>query len=429
MSRIGLILIEDIYRVIDEAFEYLRSQQITYTGKSGWHQFLESGKIGNVATAQIMILYKYFNKQIPSLESCLAFLKTNRKSMLWRGEKISGWSYVSSGPPVPCIEPTCWVFWAYQHLLLQGIQEIESDVYNFLKATRIESREGCSWSFTPWTEARIAPTCAALRVLSKIGDQQLVEATIRWLLAARDSQNAWGASSNSTATITHTSLAIKALKDAGYSLKNPVLLDAYSFLIEQFKEWLTAKQAQAYFSSHLSGINEIIEVPAFSNLSVNPTRIQYYYNPILLSAYALSTDLDKYLPFVKAIAFKAINDWDLARWKHPWLKEHKHLTSWSFYDHMLILEPFYRLWSGDKRAGMLYYIFSEGVKSLRIPHASNIFKIIKKLNVPFFLRATVSISVLVALTYLIFDTMDLKTIIITIALGVISNIFYAFLKK
>jgi len=428
MARIGLILKEDLYRVIDEAFEYLRSQQITDAGKSGWHQFLESGKIGNVATAQIMILYKYFNKHISALESCLAFLEANRKSIFWQGEKISGWSYVSSGPPVPCIEPTCWVFWAYQHLILPQIQEIESDVYDFLKATRIESREGCSWGFTPWTEARISPTCTALRVLSKIGDRQLVEATIRWLLAARDSQNAWGASSNNIATPTHTSLAIRALKDAGYSPKNPVLVDAYSFLIEQFKKWITTKQAQAYFS-HLSGISEIIEVPAFSTLSINPTRIQYYYNPILLLADALSTDLDVYLPIVETIAFKAINDWDSTRWKHPWLKEHKHLTSWSFYDHMLIIKPFYQLWSGDKRAGILYYISSEGMKSLRLGHASRIFKIIKKLKVPFFLRVTLTISILVALAYLVLDTMDLKAIIITIVLSVISNVFYDFLKK
>jgi hypothetical protein len=429
MGRIGLILKKDLYRVIDEAFEYLSSQQIRNADSSGWHQFLESGKIGNVATAQIMILFKYFNREIPALESCLAFLEKNRKSILWQGEKISGWSYVSSGPPVPCIEPTCWVYRAYQHLLLPGIQQIESEVYDFLKVTRIASQEGCSWGFTPWTEARIAPTCTALRVLSKIGDQQLVEAAVRWLLAARDSQNAWGASSNSTATITHTSLAIIALRDAGYSPKNPVLVDAYSFLVTQLEKWMAVKQEPVSFGNYISGINEIVEVPAFSGQSNNPTRIQYYYNPILLSAVALYTDLDNYLPFTEAIAFKAVKDWDSVRWKHPWLKEHKHLTSWSFYDHMLAIEPFYRLWIGDEKAGILYFILSDGVKSLRISQASIIVKIIKKLNVSFFWRVAISISLLIAISYLILNTMDLKTVILTIVLGVISNIFYAFLKK
>jgi hypothetical protein len=96
---------------------------------------------------------------------------------------------------------------------------------------------------------------------------------------------------------------------------------------------------------------------------------------------------------------------------------------------MLAIEPFYRLWIGDEKAGILYFILSDGVKSLRISQASIIVKIIKKLNVSFFWRVAISISLLIAISYLILNTMDLKTVILTIVLGVISNIFYAFLKK
>lgn len=429
MRKIGLIFKNDVYRVIDEAFEYLESQQNTDNGTSGWHQFLESGKIGNVATAQILILYKYFDKQIPALESCLTSFKTNRKDIMWQNEKISGWSYVTSGPLVPCIEPTCWVCLAYQTLSLRESHKIELDVHTFLRGTRIVSPAGSSWGFTPWTEGRVSPTCIALRVLSRIGDQKLVDEAIRWLLAARDSQNAWGQASKSTATITHTSFAILALREAGYAPKNPVLLNAYSFLANRLQKWLTAKQPWVSLGSNISGFSEIVEVPALPKLVHQPTRIQYYYNPIMLSAIALSTDLETYLPYVEAVAIQATKDWDAMRWKHPWLKEHEHVTSWSFYDHMLAMEPICRVWSDDRKSGSIYFFSSHGPMLLRIGRGSNILRFVRRQSISFFLRVIVSTVVLILFAYFILDTMDLKAVVITVILGVISNIVYAYFKS
>ncbi len=70
MIKMGLVCKDDLYRVVNEAFEYLDSRKNTSSGKSGWHQFLETGKIGHIATAQVLILYKTFGRDGLTPKNC-----------------------------------------------------------------------------------------------------------------------------------------------------------------------------------------------------------------------------------------------------------------------------------------------------------------------------------------------------------------------
>lgn len=429
MGKIGLLHKNDVYRTVDEAFEYLRSQQNIKKDKGGWHQFLESGKIGNVATAQVLIIYKQYNRQIPNLNSCIKFLLSNIKEMVWENKKVYGWSYVSSGPSVPCAEPTCWVYLAFQILDLPGRQKIESIVYNFLKKSKIESQEGTSWGFTPWSESRISTTSLALRALCRIGDAELIKDTIRWLLAARNSDNVWGQLPKSASTITHTALATLALKEAGYSSSNLVIQSAFDFLVEKVGLCLKNKDLFILNSNQFTGINEIVDIAPQPDLSLHPSRIQYHYNPILLASHVLETEIEDYLPYIEALSIFSIKDWAKHRWKHPWLKEHQHVTSWSFYDHLLSIVPLFNRWANEKDSSILYIISTDGNISIKASWLSKLIHKIKKRSTAFLIRCLLLTIGLVAFVIIILDIMDLKTIFATIILGVISNIIYTYYKN
>lgn len=429
MGKIGLIFKSDFYHVIDEVFEYLASQQNTANGKSGWHQFLESGKVGNIATAQILISHRTYDREVSALDSCLMSLKDSRREITWNGGTISGWSYLSSGPAVPCVEPTCWVYLAYQTMRPQDSQQVELDVHSFLKATQVVSEHGVAWGFVPWAEPRVLPTCGAIRVLSKIHDDGLVSSAVRWLLAARNSRNAWGPTSTSSATLTHTAAAILALREAGCNPHNPVLSDGYTFLAKGLKEWLVAKQPRTW-SEDSAGFVEIIDVPSCSPFEDRPTRIQYYFNPLLRAAVALCSNSEQFLPYVEAVAIEALRDWPVTRWKHPFLQGHQHVTSWSIFDHLAVLAPFRIKWFGDNRICLrVYVVSSSGVMSARFGRIGNVVLILRSRYVAFLARLVICTSLALTLAYYLLDGLELRYVMIAVMLGVISNLAYEYLKR
>lgn len=428
MVRIGLLFKDEFYHIIDEVFEYLASQRNNINEMSGWHQFLESGKIGNIATAQTLILHTKYDRQISDLDLCLSWFRADKRQIIWQGETISGWSYLSSGPAVPCVEPTCWVYLAYQASSTQETQEVELDVHTFLKATKIPSQHGISWGFVPWTEPRVSPTCIAIRVLSKIHDQSLVSDAIRWLLVARDSQNAWGPTARSSATLTHTALAIFALREAGYNPYNPVLQDGYAFLAKRLGEWMANKQSHTSSEDNMAFV-EIIDVPPFSSYEHRPTRIQYFYNPLLLSAIALSSNSEKFLPYIEAVAIEAIRNWSITRWKHPLLIGHQYVTSWFIFDHLSALEPFRLRWFSNKKCLVVYVLSSRGATRVRIGRLGNVLLIFRSRRVVFFFRLVILIAVLLLLAHYVLGKVDVKSSVISVIIGVIANIAYAYLKK
>jgi len=428
MGRIGLLFKSDFYHIIDEVFEYLASQRSTVNGKSGWHQFLESGKVGNIATAQILILHRKYDREISALDSCFTSLKGDRREIIWKGETVTGWSYLSSGPAVPCVEPTCWVCLAYQAMQVQETQQVELDVHTFLKATQVASEHGTSWGFVPWTEPRVLPTCVAIRVLSKIHDHGLVSSAVRWLLAARDSQNAWGPTATSSATLTHTAAAILALREAGYNPHNPVLSDGYAFLAKGLRNWLVAGQPRTW-SEDTAGFVEIIDIPSCSPFEHRPTRIQYYFNPLLLSAVALCSNSEQFLPYVEAVVIEALRDWPVTRWKHPFLRGHQHVTSWSIFDHLVALEPFGIKWFGDKKCLIVYVVSSYGAMSARLGRIGNVVLILRSRYVGFLVRLVICIGLALALAYHFLGGLELNDVVIPVTLGVISSLAYEYLKS
>jgi len=427
MVRIGFQAKNELCRVVDEAFVYLTSQQTAFEGRSGWHQFLESGKIGHIATAQVLILYKSFDRDVPSVESCLASFDASRREVSWEDSRISGWSYLSSGPPVPCVEPTCWVYIAHEALSVQD--RIQSEVHSFLQATQIPSEDGTSWGFTPWTSSRVSPTCMAIRVLSKIGDKELVGEATRWLLAARDSVGLWGPERKSGGTITHTSLAVLALAEAGCSSTNPVLLTAYSFLADRLKEWLAVTKSIQSTKSNVPGFGDVVDVPASPGLAHQPSRIQYYYNPFVLAGLALATNLQSYRSYVEALAIRAIKDWDVKRWKHVRLESGHNMTSWSFYDRMSALECVSQGWATDRKAAILFVLCSNGLALLRIPRAANVVRFMRS-EFASLLFIGIAISVIaIVLGYLVFHDIGPREILGSIILGVIGSFIYDRLKS
>jgi hypothetical protein len=428
MVRIGLILEEDFHRTIDEVFEYLASQRNHTNGKSGWHQFLESGKIGNIATAQVLILHKQYDRPVPDVDSCLAWFEASRRQIAWRDKTSTGWSYLSSGPAVPCIEPTCWVYLAYRALGLDT-DPVKQNVRTFLSSTKHASEHGVAWGFAPWTEPRVLPTCMGIRVLSRIEDQRLLDEAVRWLIAARNSQGAWGPTAKSEQSLTHTALAVTALIDAGYSSSNPIVRNGRDVLLEGLSKGTGSRQPKDWVEHNMSAFVEIVDIPSLPAVEDRPTRVQYHFNPLLLAAVALSQTSEPYLPYVDALAIEAIRSWKSIRWTHPFLGEHQRTTSWSIFDHLMLINIIRHRWFQGRNRAILYAFSSRGASLFQISRGASILHLLRSVAFRFLFRLITIVAVLLLLAHYILRGLDVKSTVLAIILGVISNVIYGYIKK
>jgi hypothetical protein len=268
-----------------------------------------------------------------------------------------------------------------------------------------------------------------IRVLSKMGDRKLLDKAIRWLLAARNSQGAWGPVAKGEYSLTHTALAVTALIDAGYGPTNPIIRNACDILLEGLSEWASCKRPRDWIEHNVGAFVEIVDIPSFPAIEGRPTRVQYHFDPLLLSAVALSRTSKAYLRYVEALAIEAIRNWKPTKWVHPFLGEHQRTTSWSIFDHLEVVDLVRHRWFQGEDLAMLYILSSRGASLLQIGRGASTLHFLRSVRFWFLSRVVISVAVLLLLAHYILRGLDVGTAILTIILGVISNVIYGYLRK
>lgn len=425
MKNLHIISGGDIIRVIEEAFFILESTQSIANNVSGWHQYLGSGKIGNIATSQVLDIYLQYEKAAPNLQQSLDFLLRSRINFQFYGEILHGWSYASSGPPIPCVEPTCWAYFSLQERNVPEIDQIRDAVYAFIVKTKRVSEEGVSWGFTPFTEPRITATCIAIHTLLKIGDAELAREGIRWLLSARENHNGWGPARNSLPTVSHTGIALTTLLDANYVTTHPVISDGITFLRSKVTQILC--QVNLNGNNECAGFSETIEIPSAPGLVDRPSRISYYYNPLAISALTFSK-FDSCRDIYFACIVRIVNLWDSNKWKHRYLRENTHCTSWSIYNNLISIKQIKNNLP-KKSSGILSYCTKNGATAFRIPFIGVLTSDKSKKIVLFVSKVILLSFVFIFSTYAINKNFKLLDSGISIILSILANFIYAFLTK
>lgn len=422
MRPIGAKSCKDVMKVVEEVFLLLDSTQVLRPGIAGWHQYLGSGKIGNIATSQVLQIYDKYKREPSNVIECVETLRRNVSSFHMGKQTFRGWSYASSGPPVPCVEPTFWAISA-----LSTVNRSEADLVNeanlFFVGTRRVSEEGSSWGFTPFTEPRVTATCIAIHALYKIGNYEVAREGIRWILSARGNHKGWGASRNSPPTLSHTAIVLMMLADTGETCQHPDLSNAVEFLNENILPYLCSR-GKIFELGESAGFQEIIEVPSYPGLVERPSRISYYYNPLALTASAIAKSNAR-SPVVYGCAMKIIDLWYNKRWKHRYLTESSHCTSWSIYNNLEAIWPVYVEFRKKPLNLIFYYCGKTNITVLSLPFLGWVASKKTQKVFRFCGRVIIHSFIIGLMIYLFKSDIKLNDSILSVILSVIANYIYS----
>jgi len=215
---------------------------------------------------------------------------------------------------------------------------------------------------------------------------------------------------------------------AGYNSTNPIIRSGCDFLLRGLREWASDRRSGRWTERNIGALMEIVDIPPFPTIESRPTRIQYYFNPLLRLVPALFVNSDQSLPYLETLAIEATRSWARTRWKHPFLKDEQRVTSWSIFDHLLVLELFQRRWFEATAYVIFYILSSRGAWSLPIVRGETLLRVLRSARFLFFLRLIVFIVIVLLITSYVLQKTGLVTTVIEVGLAVLFNALYEYVK-
>jgi Squalene-hopene cyclase C-terminal domain/Squalene-hopene cyclase N-terminal domain len=240
----------EIQQAYHRAFDLLQKDCKQVNNRVGWHQYLGENRVGDVATAQGILLMQcmsYSSPQLPEL------IRTLRESQHADG----GWTF-STSRNVPTVEATVWVMLG---LLSSGMAK-EDPVLLRGRDWLIGNQNGDGgWGPKSSLESRVYVTFLACRCLAHFESQTsqrvlvpYLRNALNWLLEARNKKDGgWGEHSSRNieceSTIVHTAYALLTLKTLDKSLEDEEIRQGIRFLYRHWDEqvmWQGAKTIEHY---------------------------------------------------------------------------------------------------------------------------------------------------------------------------------------
>lgn len=260
---------DSVEKVIIKAFGNIKSYY--RDGQNGWHQFLGSNKVGNIATAQALLCYDYHNKEFLNKSKAL---QTIIKNQFTSPEKAidGGWAYATNGSFLPSTEPTCWSLLA---ILDNSDSGAINKGINWLLGNHPNSEiEDLGWGSTKIDKPRVYSTALAIRVLNRANNtdnQQFIKAK-SWLLSAKNKDGGWGETIGLPSSIVHTAHALIALHQCNIS----------SEILEKGCNWLLNQIISDEFWENQANKEQIEYIDITHPLESTPTkqRIVYVHFPV-----------------------------------------------------------------------------------------------------------------------------------------------------
>lgn len=183
-----------------------------YSGvnEAGWHQYLGSNKVGNIATVQAL--------QTIGEDMCANYIEA-RKTILNNqfrssySEYNGGWGYATNSKEFPTTEPTSWVVMYLSKQSKLSKEEFEAlrlGVW-WLKNNSVQEVEGkCGWGTTKGSIKRVYTTVLSLKALFLAGERKLDEFKkgIRWLESCKNNDGGWGEGEGYKSNLLHSAHVI-----------------------------------------------------------------------------------------------------------------------------------------------------------------------------------------------------------------------------
>ena len=317
------ILIKEINYAIMEALKNLKMHYRQNNGKAGWHQILRSEKIGVVATAQVLLAFKYFRTDFnDKLKVEESLLNDQIKASRNNDNGYTGWGYVTNFYGTPTTEATCMALLAL-HDEYANDPRVQAGL-GWLLRSAIRSMQDEGWGIMPGDISRVYTTCLALKTLKLYGKTNTYEYErgLNWLIKAQNTDKGWGSKPGDASSITYTARVIIALLAVGSDSNNEILKPAVQWLKSRTQSLLETKSNIRY------EYHECIQI--------RNRKLNFHHMPLqtVLVALILSGNGKSYT------VFEGVNE--LIRhnnahfWTHPSFEDGTRKPLWAIFDTLLV---------------------------------------------------------------------------------------------
>lgn len=325
------IEVEKVNETLKKSLSNIKLHFRSLNGRSGWHQYLGSDKIGNIATAQGILILDACNEDFDQKHLAYNFLKSNQQhsnDILING----GWAYVTNFSELPTTECTCWALLALHEKFANT--ETTNDGLNWLLNNHSDNTQDVGWGTIKSDIPRTYSTCMALKVLKKykFENSKQFERSLNWLLRSQNTDFGWGEQFGYKSTIFHTSFVISTLTEI-YNVNNSVINNGTEWLIKNFNSAIES-------SNSIIGSQEIIDFDHKTSAGIKHQRLIYFHTPLAHAVIALIKTGNIFNENVFLALDEIITNNNNGYWKHPHFDDSIQKPLWLIFDMVISLKSF-----------------------------------------------------------------------------------------
>ncbi|MRG49005.1 hypothetical protein GFS24_28105 [Chitinophaga sp. SYP-B3965] len=203
--------------------------------------YRQDKKIDAIATAQVLLAFKYFRADFNDKLNVEESLLNDQIKSPGNSRGYAGWGDVTNFYKMANTEATCMALLAL-HDEYGNDPRIQAGL-NWLMKSAIRCLRDEGWGIMPGDISRVYTTCLALKTLKEYGKANTYEYErgLNWLIKVQNPDKGWGSKPGDTSNITYTSRVIITLTSIGYDVNNENLKSAVQWLKGQTRSVVQTK--------------------------------------------------------------------------------------------------------------------------------------------------------------------------------------------
>lgn len=242
--------VRQIKTAFDRSLTLLKRDLKENAEKAGWHQYVGGERIGNVATAQALLVHNYLKTSSRLVDKTLLTLRETQRQDEGSFD-YGGWTYLTSGA-VCVVEATAWSLSG----LFAGGERFQSDVFargiSWIK--RNQNADG-GWGPRRGITSRTYTTFLACKAISLLDPLSIAAHTNlyshvrRWLIDCRNMDGGWGDTVGNASSSVHTAFALLIMSTLEEDQNTELVEGGISYLYSQWNKttmWERTQNSEQY---------------------------------------------------------------------------------------------------------------------------------------------------------------------------------------